>query len=145
MTARHARSTVGAGDAGAHRVAAGLLARGDEVPEAAGVGAGVADADGAGHVGAVAVDDAAEVDDDELAAADAPVGRAGVRLRGVRARRDDRVEAHAARTAAAHRVLELDREVCSVGRVSERREQLCERVVGDGARGAGCGPPRPRP
>ena len=46
----------------------------------------------AGVVGAVTVDRAARVDDDGLSPLDHPVGRARMRLRGVRARRDDRLE-----------------------------------------------------
>ena len=57
-------------DAGAHRVAPGLLALEHDVVEVTRVGTGIADAHRAGHVGAVAVDDAAEVDDDQLVALD---------------------------------------------------------------------------
>src|SRR3954453_15240508 len=61
---------LGAVDAGAHRVAAGRLALAPHRPGPPGVGTGVADAHGAGHVRAVAVDDAAEVDHDQLAGLD---------------------------------------------------------------------------
>ena len=64
--------------AGAHRLASRPLALAHDVPHAAGIGTGIADAHGAGHVGAVAVDDAPEVDDDELAGS-RPGGRSGVR------------------------------------------------------------------
>src|SRR5215207_3538277 len=51
---------------GAHRLTSGPLAVAHDVPHAPGLRTGVADAHGARHVGAVAVDDATEVDDDEL-------------------------------------------------------------------------------
>jgi cyclohexanecarboxyl-CoA dehydrogenase len=46
------------------------LALAHDVPDVPRVGAGIAHAHGAGHVGAVAVDDAAEIDHDELTAFD---------------------------------------------------------------------------
>src|SRR2546430_11616754 len=79
--------------AGAHRFAPGPLALAHDIPHAPRLPTGVADADGAGHVGAVPVDDAPEVDDDELARLDAARARAGVRLGAVRSRRADPGEA----------------------------------------------------
>ena len=139
MTSRHARSTAGAVGAGAHRVAAGPLALAHDVPHAPGLGAGVADAHRAGHVGAVAVDDAPEVDDDQLAGLDPPAARAGVRLGRVGAGGDDRVEAVAARAAPAHLDLEVEREVALGRPVGQAWEQRAERVVGDRAGGADAG------
>ena len=57
-----------------------------DVVDVPGVGTGIADADGAGHVGAVAVDDAAEVDTTSSPRSIDAIGRARVRLRAVRAR-----------------------------------------------------------
>ena len=48
---------------------------------------------------------------------------------------DDRIEAVAARAAATHLDLELEREVALGGSFGETREERAERVVGDGTRG----------
>ena len=136
MTSRDARSTAAHSAPDRDRLAAGALGEQHGVPDVAGLGAGLADAHRAGHVGAVPVDDASEIDDDELAGLDPPVARAGVRLGAVRAGGHDRVEAHAARAPLAHRELEPQREVALGRPVAQRGQQLAERVVGDRAGGA---------
>ena len=72
---------------------------------------GPADRDRAGHVGVVAVDERAEVDDDEVAALDAR-GPTGVWCGpgAVGAGRDDRLEADVVGALAAHLGVELERE-----------------------------------
>src|SRR6202011_1833253 len=110
---------VGAGHTGPGRGAPGPLAREHDVPEATGVGPRVADAHRAGHVGAIPVDDAAEVEHDELAGLDATRGRARVRLRTVGTGRDDRLEAVATRAALAHRELQAQRNLLLRGRVAQ--------------------------
>src|SRR5205823_1788155 len=97
-----------------------------DVPHAAGFGTRIPDAHRAGHVGAVAVDDAPEVDDDELTRFHRSRTRASVGLRRVRARRDDRIEAVAARAATAHLHLELQREVALGGSFGEARQERAE-------------------
>ena len=62
-----------------------------------------------------------------------------MRLRRVGTGRDDRVEAVAARTAASHLDLELEREVALGRAVGEAREHRRERVVGDRAGGVDAG------
>ena len=69
MTSRTRLVDRGAVGARPYRGPPRLLARAHDVVHPARLGAGVADADRAGHVGAVAVDDATEVDDHELVAA----------------------------------------------------------------------------
>ena len=66
-TSRQAASTARHVAARPHRGDAGGLGRGDDVEQPLLVGVGIAEADRAGHVGAVAVDLGAEVEDDEVA------------------------------------------------------------------------------
>ena len=99
-------------------------------------GPGIADAHRAGHVRAVPVDDAAEVDHDELVRRDLPVRRPRVRLGAVRARRDDRVEAHRrSRRVRASRTRAASAKSRSVGASRSVGQDVGQRVVGDRARG----------
>ena len=119
----------------AHRVAPRPLALAHDVPDPPGVGPGIADAHRAGHVGAVAVDDAAEVDHDELAPLDDPRARAGVRLGRVRARwRRSGRSCCRSRPAGASRPRGRARSRVRCGRRSVGRSAP-KRVVGDRARG----------
>ena len=145
ITSRHARSTAAQSAPGAHRLASRPLALAHDVPHAARVGAGIADAHRARHVGAVAVDDATEVDDDELAALDAARARARVRLRRVRARtrrsgrsccRSRRGDASRPRARARSRARSGRRRGAGAARRARRRRSRTRR---------GCGRPRPAP
>ena len=120
-------STIRFGEKGTLRVEHDVV----QVPR---IGARVAHRHGARHIGAVAVDDAAEVADDELIASDAPVTRSRVRLRAVRARRDDRVETVAARASFSHRELERERELLLGDALGEPRQERLKRGVADGTR-----------
>src|SRR5262249_49730695 len=95
----------------AHRLTTRPLALAHDVPHMSRVGPRVADAHGAGTVGAVAVDDTTEVDDDKCARLDVAHARARVRFGRVRTRCDDRIEAVAARTAPSHLDFELQGEI----------------------------------
>ena len=127
---------VGAGHVGRDQRAACLLTREHHAVEMTRIGARIAERDRARHVGAVAVDDAAEVAHDELVAADDAIRRPRVRLGAVGAGRDDRIEAVAARAALAHRELELERELPFGDAVGQAGQQRLERVVGDRTRPA---------
>lgn len=79
-----------AGDSRAYRAETGLLGLADEVVDALFVVAGFADVDRARGVGAVAVLEAAEVEDDHVAPLDDAVADLVVRVGSVGARGDDR-------------------------------------------------------
>ena len=86
MTARAARSISWQATPGPHRLEAGLLGRAHDVVDLALLVGRLADVDGAGGVGAVAVLEAAEVEHDHVAVLDHPVARLVVRVGAVRAR-----------------------------------------------------------
>ena len=75
-----------AGDARAHGLEAGLLRAADDLVDLALLVGRLADVDGAGGVGAVAVLEAAEVEHDHVALLDDPVAHLVVRVGAVRAR-----------------------------------------------------------
>ena len=82
----------------------------------------------------VAVDEGAEVDDDEIALDDAPVVRAVVRKGRVRAGGHDRLEAGPVGPAAAHGEVELGGEGALVDAVAQPVQHLGQGGVGDGGR-----------
>ena len=112
---------------------AGGLGRLDDLEDAGQLALGVrVDAEGARHVGAVALEGGAEVDDDGVAAGDAPAARVVVRLGRVLAGGDDRLEGGALGAAAAHRRIELEGEVLLGDALAHQRQHLEQRGVGDG-------------
>ena len=74
---------------GRHRLEARLLRAADDLVHLALLVGGLADVDRAARVGAVAVLEAAEVEDDHVALLDRPVARLVVRVGAVRPRADD--------------------------------------------------------
>ena len=116
----------------------GLLALGHDVEHAAaGVGAGVADDHGAGHVGAVAVDEPPKSITTRSPSTMRAVAGPVVGLGAVRARRDDRLEAELPLGAApAHLEVELEPELLLGGPVGRRWQHVGEGVVGDARQAA---------
>ena len=117
------RTACGAGRLrGAHHVEdAGQLA----------LGVGV-DTEGAGHVGAVALEGGTEVDHHRVARGDATAAGVMVRLGRVLPRRHDGVEGRALGAAAAHGRIELEGEVLLGHALAHEGQHLEEGGVGDG-------------
>src|SRR5580658_4990817 len=120
-------------DAGPHGGGPGRLGRLDDVEDAGQLAfrLGV-DAEGPGHVGAVALERGAEVDDHRVSPVDAPGARVVVRLGRVLAGGDDRLEGRALGPAAPHCRVELQGEVLLGDPLAHEREHLEQRGVGDG-------------
>ena len=131
---------------GAHGRHAGRLGLGHDVEHPGQVGRRLApDAEGAGHVGPVAVEDGAEVDDDGVARDDDAVGRPGVGLGRVGARGHDGLEGAVLGAEPAHGRVEGQGHLVLAAALAEQREHLAQGGVGDGGGAAPCGPARRRP
>src|SRR5690606_5639100 len=124
----------GAG-AGGDGVPPGTLGLGDEVVDLALPPGGRAEADGAGHVGVVALVGGAEVDGDQVAGAQLPVGGGVVRDGAVLAGGDDGVEGRLARAQLDHAGFEEAGHVAFGDAGPDGVQDVGEGLVGDGAGG----------
>src|SRR5580704_12105730 len=120
-------------DAGADGLGAGGLRLADDGEDAGQLAIRFRiDAEGAGHVGAVALEGGAEVDHDGVAPVDGARTGVVVGLGRVLARRDDRLEGGALCAAAAHGGVQLEGEVLLADALAHERQHLEEGGVGDG-------------
>src|SRR6266545_5101034 len=122
---------LGAADPGAQRGQPRLLGAPHQLVELPLARRGAAEHHRAGHVGAVALDHRAEVEDDQVAAAQRPLARAVVRLGAVLAEGDDRVERRAVAAVAAHADLELPGDLALGHARVEPAEHLGQRLGAD--------------
>ena len=102
------------------------------VVDRARVVARLAEADGACHVGAVAGDAGAHVDDDRLAEGEHAVGGRGVRQRAVGSAGDMWIEGHALGAALAHVAVDLAGDLALGHAGLEVAAEVGEGLVGDG-------------
>ena len=133
-----------AADPGADRLEPGRLGGADELVGLARRLADLADGEGPGAVGAVAVDQRAHVPDDQVARADLAVGGLGVRERAVGARGDDRRERGLGAELADPRVRRRRRPRARCARRGRRRAPSRRRRRRSG-RPRRSPPARPRP
>src|SRR6266511_4268001 len=122
---------LGTAHPGAQRGQSRLLSAPHQLVELPLARRGAAEHHRAGHVGAVALDHRAEVEDDQVAAAQRPLARAVVRLGAVLAEGDDRVERRAVAAVAAHADLELPGDLALGHARVEPAEHLGQRLGAD--------------
>ena len=96
---------------------------------------GLAQRDGAGHVGVVAAVAGAEVHRDQVTAAQRPVGRRVVRDRAVRPAGHDRVEGRAFRAEVGHPRFQRRRQPAFGQTRPDQREHVGDGLAADPARG----------
>src|SRR5580765_151710 len=120
-----------AGDTGLHGVDARLLGLPDDVMDRAELGRGRPERDRPRHVGVVAGGERPEVELDDVAFREGPVGRLVVRLGRVLSEGPDRIEREPIGALVLHRRLELARDLLLGHTDGEPIQDHGERRVGD--------------